>query len=231
MSAYKFSIVFLLLLGSSLPDYAQQEKDSRLHPIGNSWGFYQDSDTTQKKRVLLIGDSILGGYLEWVKNALGSNVSVDYWITGLNERSAELFPYLRQIMLHGPYDVIHFNIGLHGWAKGRVEDSQYATIMQQYVSILKKGSPKACLIWATTTPVTVKGEPSKLNDEITPIIVRRNKMALKVMKKNHVKVNDLYSLMQKNLSMALGDMFHWRQEGVKLEGNAVAGIVRKNLSK
>ena len=231
MSSIKFLIVFTLFICSSLLSHAQKETDPRLHASGKGWGFYQAIDTTKSKKVLLIGDSILGGYFDFVSNTLKDEAAVDYWQTPLNEGSPELFPELQRVVSHGPYDVIHFNIGLHGWPKGRVDDSKYGPIMQHYVDILKKESPNARLIWATTTPVTVKDNPSQLNKEINPIIVRRNKMALVVMKKNHVRIDDLYELMVKNLSMARGDMFHWKPEGVKLEGESVAKIIKRSLQK
>ena len=208
---------------------AKHETDSRLHAVGKQWNFYQASDTTKSKRVLLIGDSVLGGYSKDVSTALKDEVAVDLWVTPLNEGSPDLFPVLKLIMSHGPYDAIHFNIGLHGWQKGRVDDTKYESIMQQYVDILKKGSPNARLIWATTTPVTEKGDPLKLNEEINPIIVKRNKMAKRVMKRNHVKIDDLYGLMVKNLSTARGDMFHWKPEGIKLQSEAVVKALNKNL--
>jgi len=232
MNNKKFLIALLLFAGSSLLSNAQKETDPRLHAEGDKgWGMYQASDTTKSKRVLLIGDSILGGYLAEVLKALKDEVAIDYWITPINEGSPELFSSLQRVMSHGPYDIIHFNIGLHGWPKGRVDDTKYEAIMQQYIDILKKGSPNADLIWATTTPVTVKGDSSKLNEEINPIIVSRNKMALVVMKKNHVEIDDLYGLMVNNLPMARGDMFHWTPEGVHLQGEAVIEIIKKSLSR
>jgi hypothetical protein len=227
MRAFKFSIVFVFFISLSALSYAQEETDPRLHAVGRQWGLYQPPDTAKSKRVLLIGDSILGGYWSIVSGELTDSVAVDCWITGINEGSPSLFSQLEQVMSHGPYDVVHFNIGLHGWQKGRVDDSKYEAIMQHYIDVLKKGSPHAHLIWATTTPVTVKDHPSRLNKEINPIIVRRNRMALTVMKKNYVDIDDLYGLMVKHLPMAKGDMFHWKPEGVQLESKSVMSSIKK----
>ncbi|HVV05537.1 MAG TPA: alpha-L-fucosidase [Puia sp.] len=215
--------------GVVMSSHAPQETDARLHAVGRRWGFYQAADTTKKKRVLMIGDSILGGYWEAVSDALKDSVSVDCWITPLHEGDPALFQELPQIAAHGPYDVIHFNIGLHGWQKGRVDESRYASIMQRYIDVLKAGSPRSRLIWASTTPVTVKYLPAELNEAINPIIVRRNKIAGTVMKRNRVAIDDLYGLMVKNLGMARGDMFHWKREGVELEAGAVLACIRRAL--
>lgn len=49
------------------------------------------------------------------------------------------------------------------------------------------------------------------------------------MKRNHVAIDDLYGLMIKNLQMARGDMFHWKQEGVQLEAGSVLTSIQKSL--
>jgi hypothetical protein len=77
----------------------------------------------------------------------------------------------------------------------------------------------------------VKGEPDKLNPEIQPTIEEHNRMALEVMKSEHVEIDDLASLMMQNLPLAAGDMFHWKPAGVALLTEAVTKSIASALVK
>lgn len=66
---------------------------SMLHPDGAGWGFYKDkAEAGNKKKVLLIGDSMLSGYGELVKSGLKEMAVVDFWKTGLHEAHPDLSP-------------------------------------------------------------------------------------------------------------------------------------------
>ena len=187
------SLIFATLLLGLLTAYAAEENDPRLHPVDGNWGFHSATNLNVKSpRVLLVGDSIVGGYHNAVIAGLKGRANVDYWTTGLNEYSPELHELLRKVLAHGPYDVVHFNIGLHGWPKGRIPDGQYEPLMRKYLSILQSNAPNARLIWASTTPVTVKGSPEKLDPEINPTIFERNAIAAQIMAENHIAIDDLY---------------------------------------
>jgi lysophospholipase L1-like esterase len=206
-----------------------QEMDPQLRPVGR-WGFRPAPDTnSQLPRVLLIGDSIVGGYGERVITNLNCKARVDVWQTGLCESSKELHPLLRKVLAYGPYAVIHFNIGLHGWQKGRIPDGQYEPLMQEYVAILRQEAPQARLIWASTTPVTVKGAPGQLDPGVNLIIVERNAIAARIMTEHNIAIDDLYGLMAGKLSLAVGDQFHWKPAGQELQSKAVAAIISKYL--
>lgn len=207
------------------------ELNLALHPDGAGWQFRIDKDTTstKKKKVLLIGDSVLNGYSGYVINALSGDVIVDMWTTGLYESHPDLFPLLQQVSSFRKYDVIHFNIGLHGWAKGRIKEKEYSGLMSKYVDILRKNNPEAVIIWATSTPIMTKNDTvpdSKLNK----IIVRHNKKANKVMKSKNVLINDLYGLTVRSyLSYTRGDGFHWKKEAQEAHGAQVIKYIKENI--
>ncbi|NCF87305.1 MAG: hypothetical protein GWQ08_17590, partial [Verrucomicrobiaceae bacterium] len=91
---------------------------------------------------------------------------------------------------------------------------------------LKTKLPKAKLIWASSTPVTAKGNPTQLEPQINPIIVEHNRLAAKVMKEAGVPVNDFYAMLDAKRSLAKGDCFHWTGPAYKLLGQkAVNSIV------
>jgi lysophospholipase L1-like esterase len=89
--------------------------------------------------------------------------------------------------------------------------------------------PGAKIIWASSTPVTVKGKPGELDPEINPVITEHNRMAAKVMKEMNVPVNDFYSLLAPRLDLARGDQFHWKPEAYQILGRAVTESVQREL--
>ena len=231
MNGMMVRVTMILTLAITASTRGAGEVDPRLHPDGQGWGFYRAaSDRTDLPRVLLIGDSIVNGYRGAVAARLKDKAVVDVWITGLNENSPQLHDLLRRSLSNGPYAVVHFNIGLHGWQTGRIPDGQYEPLMRKYVATLREGAPKAALIWASTTPVTVQGAPGTLNPDINPIIVERNALAAGIMKESAIPVDDLYGLMSNRLALARGDMFHWTTAGQAIQADAVSAAILAHLS-
>ena len=211
---------------------AQTETDKRLPAKGGSWSLRMATVIDGSlPRVLLIGDSITNGSLEPVRKALEGKANIDAWITPTSQGDKSLPATLAAILAQEKYAVIHFNLGLHGWQKGRIPEGQFEPLTHQMVQALKKGAPDAKLIWATITPVTTKGEPEKVNTEIQPIIDQHNAMALKVMKEEGVEINDLSALMLPNLKLAAGDMFHWKPEGRDMQVKQVSAVLLKAIGK
>lgn len=168
------------------------------------------------------------GYKDTVKDKMKDYAIVDCWITPIHEGVTNLFDLLMEIASNRDYDVIHFNIGLHGYQDDRVNEAEYENLMTKYVNTLKKASPKAKLIWSTITPVLVRGKIA-LDTEINPVIERRNKKADKVMKENGVYIIDLYSLMMKHLDFSAKDKFHWNDEGKKLQGETIENFIESKI--
>ena len=210
----------------------QKETDPNLPPKGGSWSLREATVTDPSlPRVLLIGDSITNGYLEPVRKALAGKANIDAWITPTTQADKSLPKTIAAILAWQKYAVVHFNLGLHGWQKGRIPEGQYEPLTRQFVQNLRAGAPQATLIWATITPVTVKGEPEKLNPEIQPTIEEHNRMALAVMKSEGVEIDDLAGLMVGNLPLAAGDMFHWKPAGVALLTESVTKSITAALEK
>ena len=227
--------LFVLSISSALAQNIvpkQTETDKRLPAKGGSWSLRMATVVDGLlPRVLLIGDSITNGYLEPVRKALDGKANIDAWITPTSQGDKSLPATLAAILAQEKYAVIHFNLGLHGWQKGRIPEGQFEPLTHQMVQALKKNAPQAKLIWATITPVTTKGEPEKLNAEIQPTIEQHNAMALKVMKEERVEINDLAGLMMPNLKLAAGDMFHWKPEGRDLQVKQVSAVLLKAIGK
>ena len=208
---------------------AAAEKKLGLHSDGGVWKFYPARKVDKKlPYVLLIGDSIMNGYRGKVGQHLKGKANVDCWLTPVHLKSESLHADIRQVAAYRHYDIIHFNIGLHGWPKGRITTEEYPKLLKSYVAILKKQSPNAKLIWGSTTPVHERGKQT-LNAEINPTIVRRNKIADEVMKEENVSVNDLYSLTAAKLHLVRGDRFHWKRQAYNIMATQVSTDINKAL--
>lgn len=192
------------------------ETDARLHADGKGWRLDKAQIVdTNRPRVLLIGDSILNGYLKSVVSALEGKAYVDAWVNPYCQ-SEHLNKLLTEVLAQGPYDVVHFNMGLHGWQEGRIKPGTFAPLTKAYVEVIRNQLPRATVIWASSTPVTVKGEPSTLDPEINPVIVEHNRLAAEVMAELKVPVNDFYALLVDQRQLARGDRFHWTAPAYQL---------------
>ncbi|MBV6640215.1 MAG: SGNH/GDSL hydrolase family protein [Cyclobacteriaceae bacterium] len=210
-------------------DRAEDEKQG-LHADGGSWDFFTSKSKGDSIFILLIGDSILKGYHQDVIDKLDSVATIDYWVTGMHLNSPTLLDELTEKVSYKAYDVVHFNIGLHGWQEGRIPTGQYVPLLEKYLQTIRVHAPQASIIWASTTPVT-ELDNAILNEEINPIIVKRNQLAQQVMQENEIPVNDLYNLMVDKLELARLDRFHWNQKGYQLMSDQIATSVLEALTK
>ena len=157
---------------------------------------------------------------------LEGKARVDCWLTPLHLASEDLHHDLRKVLVQGPYDVVHFNIGLHGWTPGRIPEGQYEPLLKAYVDIIRKSSPKVKPIWASTTQITVKGQPGELDPIHNKTIVERNAIAARVMAEEGIPVNDLYGLMSDKLKLGRGDKFHWNGEAYSLMAKQIVSKIQ-----
>ena len=211
---------------------AAGKPDARLHAEGKGWRLDRARiSDPERPRVLLVGDSILAGYLKKVVSGLRDKAYVDAWVNphwqseGTNRLLADV------LARNGPYDVVHFNMGLHGWAEGRIKEGTFRPLTRAYVEVLREKLPGARLIWASSTPVTVKGDVDKLDPEINPVILEHNHMAAEVMRDAGVPVNDFYSLLVKRRELAKGDRFHWTNPAYSLLGEKAVRTIKDALAK
>ncbi|MFM7241345.1 MAG: SGNH/GDSL hydrolase family protein [Opitutia bacterium] len=209
---------------------APVESDKRVQADGKGWRVEKAviKDATLP-RVLLIGDSILNGYQAKATRLLAGKANVDLWVNPYNQ-SEHVNKLLAEVLANGPYDVVVFNMGLHGWQEGRIKPGTFEPLMKGYVEVLKAKLPKAKLFWASSTPVTVKGKPTELNAEINPIILEQNRLAAMVMAEMGVPVLDYYGLLVGRRELARGDMFHWTGPAYDLLAQAAVDAILRELS-
>jgi hypothetical protein len=207
-----------------------EETDPRLHPDSTGWGLKRATITDPSRpRVLLIGDSILTGYHADVVTALEGRADVDVWINPYyqSEKYNEL---LGAALNTGPYDVVHFNIGLHGWPPGRIKEGTFEPLTKAFVEVIRKKLPNVAIIWASSTPIMLEGKPTRLDPTLNPIIIEHNRMATNVMTEMNVPMNDFYSLLVPDkLELARGDIAHWTPPAYRILAEATTASIVKAL--
>lgn len=229
---FRLLSAFLWLVLTTAAFAQVKETDARLHADGPGWRLQKAKvEDPSRPRVLLMGDSILNGYLPAVTKALDGKAYVEAWVTPTSQGDKSLPRQIKEVLAHGPYDIIHFNLGLHGWQKGRIPEGQFEPLTRAMVQAFRENAPKAKLIWASTTPATKQNTPGELDAEINPTIMEHNAMAAKVMKEEGVPVNDLGGLMMKHLDLARGDRFHWKPEGTAMLAKQVSDTLLKSLER
>ncbi len=172
--------------------------------------------------MLLIGDSVTNGYSNFVIAGLAGKANVDVWLTPFCQAETRLYDELKQALdTDQPYAVIHFNIGLHGYPRGRIPEGQYEPLMRRYVSLLRDNAKDVCLIWASITPVTVVGNRLVLDEKNNDLMIEHNAIAAQIMKDKHIPVDDWYGLMVSRLNLGAGDGCHWTADGYKLMADEV----------
>ena len=163
--------------------------------------------------------------------ALDGKAYVDAWVNPYNQSDYLNNKVLPDVLAKGPYDVIHFNMGLHGWQEGRIKPGTFEPLTKGYVEAIRKALPKAKIIWASSTPVLLEGDVKKFGPGINPNILEQNRMAAKVMAECSVLVSDFYSLLVDKLELARGgkDKFHWTPPAYRILGDKCVEEVLKAL--
>ena len=207
-----------------------RESDKRLQSEGKGWRLEKAQIINSKMpRILLIGDSILNGYARQVIKKLNGKAYVDMWVNPYHQ-SENLNKVLDRVLSQGPYDLIHFNVGLHGWQEGRIKKGTFIPLTMDYVKVIKSRYPKAKLIWANSTPVTEKNNVAALDSEINPTIIEHNRMAKLVMDEMNVPINNFYELLDRNRKLAKGDRFHWTRPAYDLLADMVTKSVLREMN-
>jgi len=187
--------------------------------------------------VLIIGDSISIGYTPNVKMNLRGAANV-FHSQGNSQGTQWGVENVDKWLEHKkPWAVIHFNWGLHDlkrWENGKNSDNPkaprqseidvYAKNMELLVS--KLVATKAKLIFATTTPYPSGVSPWRDPEDAT----RYNQVALAIMQKNSIPVDDLYTAIQPKLAeLQQPENVHFAPEGYAFLGNAVAKSIKAAL--
>ena len=230
----------ILTRSTSNMDCENREKPTRDYRIYES-GHRPVIENPDLPRVLLIGDSISEGYTHPVRVALAGTANV-LRIPGNARNTRDGLQHLAQWLADTPWDVIHFNFGLHDISRTqlvngvkkpsdqpRVPPEEYEANLRELVERLRATGAK--LIWASTTRVPSRPPGAgRRNSDVT----RYNPIAERVMRENGIVIIDLYDLSQQKLrdSQRTGPAdVHFSDEGYGVLGAQVATGILDALRK
>lgn len=177
-------------------------------------------------KVTCLGDSIRQQYAPRVKELLGNGFEMFY-----PEENCRFVKYT----LRGLFEwsegmkgsrIVHWNNGL--WdvsdlfgdgALFSTDDEYVSNILRVADILLKKYE---VVIFATTTPVTVRNQYNKNSD-----IMRLNELVVPKLRERGVIINDLYSLVASDIDRYVSDDdIHLSEEGIELCAKQVARVIR-----
>jgi lysophospholipase L1-like esterase len=202
---------------------AAQPQDTSVHRENIEWcdSWMPGMNDHDLPRVVLIGDSITRGYFQEVEQNLKGKAYVARIATSKAIGDPALLTELATFLSQTRFDVVHFNIGMHGWAYSEEEYRQHFPAL---VSAIRKSAPGAKLAWASTTPIRKDREPGPNNDRI----IVRNAIAWEYAVSQRIPIDDLHALMAPHDDLHSDDV-HFNKEGSALLAGQVASEILKLL--
>ena len=180
-----------------------------------SYAFGLTDATRKQPRVLLVGDSICGGYKDGVRDELKGKMNVSYWISSYCVTSPGYLRLLSFYLDETEYAVVHFNNGLHSlltpsedWEKG----------FRAALALIRLKQPKARIVWTTSTPLKDAAKTEKVR--------ALNAIAKKVIAEmGDILVDDLFALMDPlDRETNWSDTYHYKPEAISLQVNQVSSV-------
>lgn len=192
--------------------------------------FAEFEEVSGLPRVLIIGDSISIGYTLPVRELLEGKANV-HRIPENGGPTVKGLAKLADWLGDSPWDLIHFNWGLHDLKymeneKQQVPLAEYTANLVQLVERLQKTGAR--LIWASTTPVP-EGPvrpPRKSQD-----VVAYNAAAAEMMRDKGIAINDLYTLVLSRIDELQRPVnVHFTEDGSRVLAVQVARCIEEALA-
>lgn len=228
MRKYFYTIMFLMVLLAGCVD--AKDTQAAVDPVRediewlNLW--FPHTNDEGLPRVLLIGNSITNAYYPEVSTLLEGKAYVSKLTTSKSIGDPALLAEVSLALSYEDFDIVHFNNGLHGWG---YTDEEYQKSFPDLIETIKRQAPNARLIWATISPMRVKEQIEKL-DPKTERIKKRNEIALSIVEKEGIRVDDLFHLVIDHPEFyAGGDGIHLVPVGVSAMAKQVAGIIEDEI--
>lgn len=230
-------LTIIALLGLPVGEVSGQPKTKAKQPVRAP--FQRIKDKPGLPRVLLIGDSISIGYTVPVRTLIGDKVNVHRALTNCGPTTKGL-KELSKWIGDQPWDVIHFNWGLHdlkylgpqgqnladpktAGSHQQVPPEEYEQNLRRLVAQLKK--TRATLVWCSTTPV-----PDGAKGRVVGDSAKYNAIAAKIMKEEGIAIDDLYGFCKPRLKKIQRPAnVHFTPEGSKALGQQVVSHIEQAL--
>ena len=203
---------------------AAQTPASRSEETEWTWEVRPSQVDPRLPNVLLVGDSITRNYFPEVQRQLANAANVYLFAVSTSVGDPRLARQLQEFasMENVPFQVVHFNNGMHGWT---YSEDEYKNAFPSLLHELRQIAPKASLIWATITPVRGEKLPGPTNARIDV----RNSIALSFVAKEGIPVDDQHALMTHHTDQYQDDV-HFNPAGASIQGAQVAELVRAALA-
>ena len=223
----KLPTIFQLVFCSATLALAADDQPAKSIPEAVEWLEVRvnAADDHKLPRVLLVGDSITGGYFPGVVNELKGRANVARFASSRGLGDPALFEELALMLEQYQFSVIHFNNGLHGWA---YTEDDYRAAFPKLLQLLKEHAPGAKLIWASTTPHRMGPPKFEQFDPKNKRIQERNRIAAELVAPVGIPVNDLYAL-EENHPEHMTDGCHYKPEVAAAQAKQVARFIAAAL--
>lgn len=223
----KTLIIASLLLAISPAAVAQENKAEQKPKIAREnieWCdvWIPGAATTNKPRVLLVGDSITKGYYKVAADQLGDGVTCARFATSACVADPAFHVQLDALLSQYTFALVHFNNGLHG--VGYTEE-EYRAGYEKALKAIQKHSPSAKLVLALSTPLNETSAANNLN----PRMNERNKIVSELAKTYGATVNDLHAI-SKGHPEYYTDAYHYKPAAIALQGKQVAATIKEQLN-
>lgn len=182
---------------------------------------------SNKKNVLLLGDSRRMGYEPFVRQLLAGRADV-YGPAENGRWAGYTLNSLRFWLNEFPTpDIVHWSCGLwdlgDDYHLGRPFSlpEEYLSAMERTITVLRQLFPGVKIIFATTMP---------LGDSDTTLMAEYNALMARTAAKEGIPLDDLFSLMKgKMLTYDRGDGLHLNDEGNAMVAAQVARAIEQYL--
>lgn len=220
----KRCLLLLVLVPMLLLTQAPAQTHSITEKIEWTWADRPEHPDPKLPNVLLIGDSITRAYYPETSHLLAGKANCYLFATSASSGDPRLLQQVTGLVdiMPARFAVIHFNNGMHGWG---YTDQQYGRGLPAFVIAVRKLSPSASLIWASTTPVRKPTSAGATNERVH----QRNQLALTVMKRAHITIDDQEPLMLQHQDLHQDDV-HFTPAGSTIQAQQAAQIILQALS-
>jgi hypothetical protein len=208
----------LLLTGAPAQTHSITEK------IEWTWADRPEHPDPKLPNVLLIGDSITRAYYPDTSRLLAGKANCYLFATSASSGDPRLLKQISGLVDIMPtnFSVIHFNNGMHGWG---YTEQQYGQGLPAFVIAVRKVSPSAHLIWASTTPIRKPTAAGATNERVH----QRNQLALAVMKRARIAIDDQEVLMLQHQDLHQDDV-HFTPAGSAIQAQQAVQTILQALS-
>lgn len=190
----------------------------------NIW--WNNAPDKEKRRVLIIGDSITCGYRDDVNELLGGEIYIDGYASSKAVDNPFLIPAIDLMIAQSNCFMILFNSGLHGF---HLDEETYRINYIKIVNHLMEKYPEKKLTLMTSTPVRDEENRKLLSERTEREVVVRNKVVKEIAADKGLDIIDLFGVLINEDYRLWRDIVHLYPEGNDKLAAVVTEYIKKNM--